>query len=90
MVLKIKKTLEALQQNDSLHNHFLLNIRQKKELVCFKNELSLALDAFKKSHDLVVVVSYLYNARGFVQSIASPLDKEDVLNSVFGGFCVGK
>ena len=56
---KIKKTLEALQQNDSLHNHFLLNIRQKKELVCFKNELSLALDAFKKSHDLVVVVSFL-------------------------------
>ena len=90
LVTKIKNMLEKLQLNDSLHNHFLLNIRQKKELVSFKNELSLALSVFQESHDLVVALSYLYNARNFVLSVANPLDKEDVLNRVFGDFCVGK
>ena len=82
--------LKNIEQNESLHSRFLLNLRQKKELLSFKKELARALSAFKTSHDLVVVLSFLYNARGFIQSVSKPLDKDEILNRVFGEFCVGK
>jgi len=90
LVDAVKNMLKNIEQKESLHNRFLLNLRQKKELLCFKKELVRALSAFKTSHDLVVVLSFLYNARGFIQSVSKPVDKDEILNRVFGAFCVGK
>ena len=87
---ELKKRLdEALQKHNSL-GLFLLNIRQNKELNLFVKDLSSAVLAFKKTQDLVVVLSFLYRARDGIQSTVKPLEKNEILNSVFGGFCVGK
>ena len=91
MLLKILTTrLEALKEKQNIESRFLLNVRQKKELLLFVKELLSAIRAFKKTQDIVVVLSFLYNARNIVRSTIRPLEKDEILNNIFGGFCVGK
>jgi len=90
----LKKSLETLvkklNNEEVSKNRYLLNIRQKEELSFFIKELNSAQKAFNESEDLVVVLTFLYNARNIATSVLNPLDKNDILNDVFGGFCVGK
>ena len=93
-IKNLKKSLEALvkklNNEEVSKNRYLLNIRQKEELSFFIKELNSAQKAFNESEDLVVVLTFLYNARNIVTSVLSPLDKNDILNDIFGDFCVGK
>ena len=93
-IKNLKKSLETLVKklnNEEVgKNRYLLNIRQKEELSFFIKELNSAQKAFNESEDLVVVLTFLYNARNIVTSVLSPLDKNDILNDIFGDFCVGK
>ena len=86
----LTKKLSLIKKKQNAGARFLLNIRQKKELLLFIEELLSAVEAYKKTKDLVVVLSFLYNARNIVNSTMQPLEKDEVLNNIFGEFCVGK
>ena len=86
----LQSKIKKINKTDSSKSRYLLNIRQKKELDFFIKEMGLAIKAFSQTGDLVVVLSYLYRARNSIQSTLRPLEKNDVLNDIFAGFCVGK
>ncbi len=69
---------------------YLLNKRQKKFLEEIKKALMLAGGEYKKTQDLSVLLSYLYIIRDHFNSLIRPGDKEEILHSIFKGFCVGK
>ena len=93
-IKNLKQTLQRLVKKlnlEGLENKlYLLNLRQKKELSLFLKELKKAEETFSSSEDLVVALTFLYNARSSIKSILNPIDKNDILNNIFGGFCVGK
>jgi len=93
-IKNLKQTLQLLVKKLNLegleNKRYLLNLRQKKELSLFLKELKKAEEAFSSSEDLVVALTFLYNARSSIKSILNPIDKNDILNNIFGGFCVGK
>ena len=93
-IKKLKRNLEnkikKISSESTSKIRFLLNVRQKKELSLFIKKLNLAKKAFSKTNDLVVVLSCLYDAHKAIQSTVRPIEKNDVLNDIFSGFCVGK
>jgi len=82
--------IQTIKQTENNSDRFLLNLRQKKELFLFIKELNFAIKAFHETQDLAIVLSFLYKARNAATSTVAPLEKNEVLNTVFGGFCVGK
>ena len=58
-----------------------------------KKTLKALSDSIKKTKDtkeLVVVISSLYVALDFLSEASAPISKDEVINKIFGGFCVGK
>ena len=86
----LKSVVKKLDKKGTGKNLYLLNLRQEKELSFFLKELNKAQEAFNESEDMVVVLTFLYNARLAIKSVLSPVNKNDILNTVFGDFCVGK
>ena len=86
----LKSTVKKFSQKDEKKDLYLLNLRQEKELSSFLSELKNAEKSFNESEDLVVVLTFLYKARSTIKSVLNPPSKGDVLNNIFGEFCVGK
>ena len=52
--------------------------------------LTYTLQEHKKMKDLSVCLSNLYIIRDDFNNLIQPSNKEDILHSIFKGFCVGK
>ena len=52
--------------------------------------LNSALEDLKKNKDLVLCLSILYGAMEEYNTLIRPVEKNEILNEIFGGFCVGK
>ena len=68
----------------------LVNKRQKKLLIQIDKELQKTIKDYKSNKDLAVCVSLLYSTIDHFNTLLRPIDKNDILNDIFGGFCVGK
>jgi len=69
---------------------YLLNHRQKELLVQIKKSLTQTSKTYKTTQDLSICLSNLYIVRDYFDSLMRPSEKEDILHSIFKGFCVGK
>lgn len=80
----------------SFHSHFL-----EKNDFLISERVSVILEKFlfsfeepvlllKNKEDLTVVVSSLYVCLDLISSTTSSVDKNEVVENIFGGFCVGK
>ncbi len=69
---------------------YLLNHRQKELLVQINKALTQTSQEYQKTQDLSICLSNLYITRDYFDSLIRPSEKEDILHSIFKGFCVGK
>jgi tRNA modification GTPase len=69
---------------------YLLNRRQRGLLEQIERGLTLAIKEHRKMQDLAACLSNLYIIRGYFDSLIQPSEKEEILHSIFKGFCVGK
>ena len=68
----------------------MLNTRQLKVLLKIEERLKLAYEELKKNKDLALCLSILYGALEEYNALIRPIEKNEILNEIFGGFCVGK
>jgi tRNA modification GTPase len=74
----------------SKQHNSLINRRQKILLENVVAQLSRAADDFDANKDLVVCLSLLYDVLDSFNTLIRPINKDEILNDIFGGFCVGK
>lgn len=71
-------------------NMFLINERQRSLLQKSCDHLLAATGAAKETQDLVIFVSYLQKAKEELSSMLGNNNKDEIINNIFKGFCVGK
>ena len=69
---------------------YLLNKRQKNLLEKIKVEVFSVMQDYIKTKDLSACLSGLYIIRDQFGALVQPNEKEEILYSIFKGFCVGK
>ena len=60
-----------------------------KVLLKIEERLKLAYEDLKKNKDLTLCLSILYGAMEEYNTLIRPVEKNEILNEIFGGFCVG-
>ena len=87
---KINQEIDLYLKNFVDNNLFLINVRQKKIL----QETSLCLEktikTYKETEDLSVVASKLRESFNKIKDLQGYNNKDEIINNIFKGFCVGK
>ena len=73
-----------------LQHSCLINKRQKELLINIDKDLEKTIQDYKTNNDLSLCLSLLYNSMEHFNTLLRPLGKNEILNDIFGGFCVGK
>ena len=71
-------------------NNFLINERQSLLLAKILSKIKKLLKNFETHKDLVFLSSDLRDVLSLFDDLVRPLDNDDILNEIFGGFCIGK
>jgi tRNA U34 5-carboxymethylaminomethyl modifying GTPase MnmE/TrmE len=56
----------------------------------FIKKLTKTKKLLKTSSDLTIITSSLYDAYDVFVSSSNPSNRDDIINDIFKGFCVGK
>jgi len=72
------------------NNTYIISDRLSSLLGLFIKKLSKTVDLLNKTEDITLITSSLYDAYDVFVSSASPSNKEEIINNIFKGFCVGK
>jgi len=83
---KIDKHLSVFKKT----NLFLITGRQKASLAAFVLGLQSCVEISKKTKDLVLLVSNLQKTYEDLSSLVQNKDRDQIINNIFKGFCVGK
>ena len=83
---KIDKHLSFFKKT----NLFLINGRQRASLAAFVLGLQHCVKISKKTKDLVLLVSSLRKTYEDLSSLVQNKDRDQIINNIFKGFCVGK
>ena len=84
--ISIKKQSSSFRSQHSS----LINKRQQKILRAIYLDIDRASVSYKKTKDLTLCLSLLYSALDGFNSLIFPADKDEMLNNIFKGFCIGK
>jgi tRNA modification GTPase len=71
-------------------NQYVVSDRLLSLLDLFIDKLIKTKRLLKISSDLTIITSSLYDAYDVFVSSSSPSNKDDIINNIFKGFCVGK
>ena len=69
---------------------FLVNERQSLLLSSIKKKTGDLIQEYENHGDLVLFASALRNILNDFETLSRPVDQNEILNEIFGGFCVGK
>ena len=93
----IKALLTSLSTSISKHsdkfqsnNTYLINGRQKKIIKSFSKNMLKTIQVSRKTKDMVVIVSQLRYCYEDLTCLSGYKDKNEIINNIFKGFCVGK
>jgi len=90
-ISKLKELLlKKISSDFSDFNFIVTSERQSSCLEGSLKTLSVAKKSLKKSPELELVVEDLNSSLSFLDEITNKTTKDDILNSVFSSFCVGK
>ena len=87
------KLSTAVEKNFNIFidkNSTLVNKRQKKIITAIRDGLNGVIVDYETNKDLTLCLSLLYVVYNNFNSLVRPTNKEEILNDIFGGFCVGK
>ena len=82
----IQTELDVFSQQHSC----LINKRQVLLLEKIYSGLGVVVEDYKKNKDLALCLSLLYGVLDNFNTLIRPINKNEILNDIFGGFCVGK
>ena len=82
----INKHSERFQSN----NTYLINERQKKIIQSFSKNMLETIQVSRKTKDMVIIVSQLRYCYEDLTFLSGYKDKNEIINNIFKGFCVGK
>ena len=93
----IKQLLTSLSTNIRCYseefrnnNNYLINERQKKIINSFIKDLKKTIEVSEETQDLVIIASRLRSCYEKLTPLSGYKDKNEVINNIFKGFCVGK
>ena len=90
-ISKLKKIILKRVSSGFSDSEFI--ITSERQLICLEKSLgflSVAKKSLKKSPELELVVEDLNSSLNFLDKITNKTTKDDVLDSIFSSFCVGK
>jgi len=90
-ISKLKKIVLKRVSSEFSDSDFI--ITSERQLFCLEKSLgflSVAKKSLKKSPELELVVEDLNSSLNFLDKITNKTTKDDVLDSIFSSFCVGK
>jgi len=87
---KMNKELDIYLKNFVDNNLFLINVRQKKILQETSLILEKTIKTYKETEDLSIVASKLREAFNKLKDLQGYNNKDEIINNIFKGFCVGK
>ena len=82
--------IEEMYKTKYSENNFLINERQNLLLTKILSKIKKLVKSFEAHQDLVFLSSDLRDVLAVFNDLIRPLNNEDILNEIFGGFCVGK
>jgi len=87
---KLSTLIKETETNFLSSYLYLINKRQLNLLESVKKGLDRALKVYEETQDLTIFISYLYVAQKNFDALVRPNDKNDIINNIFKGFCIGK
>jgi len=90
LITLLSTTIQSRADVFSQQHSCLINKRQKKLLNNIYNGLLQSSEEYKTNKDLSLCLSLLYGVLNDFNTLVRPTDKNQILNDIFGGFCVGK
>ena len=69
---------------------FLINSRQKLLLNKIELGINKTIRSYKQTGDLAICLSCLYGVVSHFDELIKPGNKNELLNKIFMGFCIGK
>ena len=82
--------IEEMYKTKYSENNFLINERQNLLLTKILSKIKKLAKSFEAHQDLVFLSSDLRDVLAVFNDLIRPLNNDDILNEIFGGFCVGK
>jgi len=82
----VQKHSDSFQNN----NTYLINARQEKIIKSFSGNLLKTIRVSQKTKDMVIIVSHLRSCYENLTVLSGYKDKNEIINNIFKGFCVGK
>ena len=86
----IKEQVDVYLKNFIDNNLFLINSRQKKILQQAASLLEKTIISYENTGDLVIAASFLRESFNVLKDLQGYNNKNEIINNIFKGFCVGK
>lgn len=87
---KIKEEVDVYLKNFIDNNLFLINSRQKKILEKAASLLEKTIVSYENTGDLTIAASSLRESFNVLKELSGYNNKNEIINNIFKGFCVGK
>jgi len=82
----VQKYSDSFQSN----NTYLINSRQEKIIKSFSGNLLKTIQISQKTKDMAIIASHLRSCYEDLTFLSGYKDKNEIINNIFKGFCVGK
>jgi tRNA modification GTPase len=90
LITCLSTEIEKKVDSFSKHHSCLINKRQVLLLEKIYGGLGVVGEDYKENKDLALCLSLLYGVLDNFNTLIRPINKNEILNDIFGGFCVGK
>ncbi len=90
VLLKILKEKAMEYYGEGEEGEFLINERQKKHLESFLKYLKEGKEKFEEGQPMEIVSDFLNKGKEEIENVVGEIKKEEIINSIFSRFCIGK
>ena len=87
---EISTKIKDYYSSNKINNEFLINDRQYNILESCNAQLKTLLNKIESGIERDIVADLLHTVLEDYNKIISPIDREDIINQIFAGFCIGK
>ena len=90
LLTSLSTYISKYSKNFQSNNTYLINERQKKIIKSFSQNMLKTIQVSRKTKDMVIIVSQLRYCYEDLTFLSGYKDKNEIINNIFKGFCVGK
>ena len=87
---EISTKIKGYYLNNKINNEFLINSRQHGVLETCNKKMKSLLNEIKNGVNRDILADLLHDILDEYNNVINPIDREDVINQIFTGFCIGK